>query len=127
MAMSEISREATRLATEQRLDEALALLRSGFAAATGPAAARLAKHAAVLCAHAGRKAEAADYYEHAVRLDPDDAYTRWALGDAYDVLGDTALAKAHWAQFATMVGDSASPELQELLALNLDRMRDRGW
>lgn len=122
-------KEAMRLAGAGRLDDALAALARGRHAAPADPVARamLAKAAGTLCAHAGRLQDAIDHYLEATALDPADVYLMWALGDAYDRLGNTAEAKARWSTFVTSAQGSADPAIGELLAHHLERMARRGW
>lgn len=123
-------RTAMRLAGEQRIDEALALLDDAqrIAAERGELAraALIASNAGVLCSGAGRLEAAADHYEAAARFAPDDIHAQWALGDIYDQLGNRELAQEHWARFERAAAGNHAPDVRELLAQHWARMREQG-
>jgi tetratricopeptide (TPR) repeat protein len=129
MQSLELLKEAMRLANEQRVDDALAMLERGISTARAQGKDRdcalLSRNAAIVCTHAGRLKEAVSHYEVAAALEPGDAYTQWALGDTYDAIGDRDRADAHWDAFGELARSSTNPELQELLEHHAIRMRDR--
>lgn len=123
--LSSILRTAMRLASVQRVDDALHHLAEGLAAAKRSGLHDeiqvIARVAAVLCSGNGRLREAAAYYEEAASVDSQDPCTQWALGDVYSRLGEDILAKEHWDRFTTIASTSADRDVREIFEAHIER------
>lgn len=87
----DVLKQALALASSDRPAEAVALLEGGLIEARRlkdqGGIRTLAKNAGLICAHSGKLAVAAAYFEEALGVGPRDAHLQLAVADAYRRLG----------------------------------------
>ena len=99
-AVREIMKQSIELASADKLEEALSILDDGINEAlkeNHPSSiVRLSKHAGVICdGGMNDLARAKRYYELALKYES-DPYLHLALGDVYQKLSESGLAKVHY-------------------------------
>ena len=109
-----------KLASHAKIDDAIGQLQDGLSEAVQKGelawAARLSKHAALLCEQQGKLNQAKAFYRISMKHDATDPFLHWALADLCERLGQERIASQYFRSCFKLALAAKEDDLLMLLA-----------